>query len=286
MQLFLGLLFLVTFNLWGVTEIQIPTLSSPVVDQANFLNEREKSDLSQLAYEIYTHQGPQITILTIPDLQGFPIEDFSIRVAEKWQLGSKEKDNGLLIVISKAERQMRIEVGNGIEGEVTDFDSNQYIQNILVPSFRQGKFHKGLRLVMQDIAGKFNINLAGKKIPMVSRSNNPMRMEIPFPVILIIIALFVGQLILYKKPLLRGLFTGTGLAGVGFLMTSGFAIGMIIILFIIGLLIGIIGLHNILYALNSGGRGYGGGGGFGGSGGGSWGGGGGGFSGGGSSGSW
>jgi uncharacterized protein len=285
-QLFLGLLFLVTFNLWGVTEIQIPTLSSPVVDQANFLNEREKSDLSQLAYEIYTHQGPQITILTIPDLQGFPIEDFSIRVAEKWQLGSKEKDNGLLIVISKAERQMRIEVGNGIEGEVTDFDSNQYIQNILVPSFRQGKFHKGLRLVMQDIAGKFNINLAGKKIPMVSRSNNPMRMEIPFPVILIIIALFVGQLILYKKPLLRGLFTGTGLAGVGFLMTSGFAIGMIIILFIIGLLIGIIGLHNILYALNSGGRGYGGGGGFGGSGGGSWGGGGGGFSGGGSSGSW
>jgi uncharacterized protein len=285
-QILLGLLFLVTFNLWGATEVQIPALSSPVVDQANFLNETEKADLSQLAYEIYTHQGPQITILTIPDLQGFPIEDFSIRVAEKWQLGSKEKDNGLLIVISKAERQMRIEVGNGIEGEVTDFDSNQYIQNILVPSFKEGKFHTGLRLVMQDIAAKFNIDLSGEKIPMVSRSKTPIRTEIPFPVILIIIALFVGHLILYKKPLLRGLFTGTGLAGVGFLMTSGFAIGMIIILFIIGLLIGVIGLHNILYALNSGGRGYGGGGGYGGSGGGSWGGGGGGFSGGGSSGSW
>ena len=78
------------------------------MDEAGFLTPEQKQDLSQLAYEINTHQGPQITILTVPDLQEYAIEDFSIRVAEKWQLGTKEKDNGLLIVIAKAEHKMRI----------------------------------------------------------------------------------------------------------------------------------------------------------------------------------
>ena len=112
-------------------ELQLPNLSSPVMDLAGLMSEADKKDLSDLAYEIYAHNGPQITVLTVPDLQGYPIEEFSIRVAEKWQLGTKEKDNGLLVVISKQEREMRIEVGNGIEGEVTDYDTAKYTRGIL-----------------------------------------------------------------------------------------------------------------------------------------------------------
>lgn len=290
MRFLLSLVFLLSLPVWGAGEIQIPALSSPVMDQAGFLNENERADLSALAYEIHTHQGPQITILTVPDLQDYTIEDFSIRVGEKWKLGSKENDNGLLILIAKTERKMRIEVGNGIEGEITDFEANQYIRQVLTPKFQQGDFHGGLRIVMEDVAKKFNITFtpAGNKFVRRSRVSNAAPIKIPFPVIIILLALLIGQFLI-KKPAIRGIVTGGGLAGIGGMMFSLAAIGPIIILFIVGLLIGIIGLHNILLALaaGSGGRYHGGGGfGGGGSGGGGWSGGGGGFSGGGSSGSW
>ena len=290
MQLLLGFLLLISFQVWGAGEIQIPALSSPVMDQADFLKKEEKADLAQLAYEIHTHQGPQITILTVPDLQENTIEEFSIRVAEKWQLGSKTNDNGLLIIIAKAERQMRVEVGNGIEGEITDFEANQYVRQILTPRFQQSDFHGGLRLVMEDVAKKFNIKFspAGSQIVRRTQAPNATPISIPFPVIIILIFLFLGQFLIRKRGL-RGLVTGGGLAGIGTMMFSAAAIGPIIILFLVGLFVGVIGLHNVLLALSAGGGGYRrgglGGGGFGGGGGG-WSGGGGGFSGGGSSGSW
>jgi uncharacterized protein len=274
-------------SVWAA-DIQIPALRSPVMDEANFLSEREEQDLNQLAYEIYTNKGPQITIFTANDMQGYEIEDFSIRVAEKWQLGTKEQGNGLLIIIAKAERKMRIEVGQGIEGEITDYESNRYITQVFAPAFKQGQFHAGLRMVMEDVAGKFNIKMGSGK-SYVRRSAKPVQLPkalvTAFPFIIIFIIL--GQLFLSKKPFARGMFTGTSLAGAGFLF-GGAGIALIGMLFFIGLMIGLIGLQNLLFALAAGGgrsRGGFGGGGFGGGGGG-WSGGGGGFSGGGSSGSW
>ncbi|HXH76061.1 MAG TPA: TPM domain-containing protein [Bacteriovoracaceae bacterium] len=284
MHLFLSLLLFGWVNVWGA-ELSIPALTSPVMDQAGFLTEAEKEDLSKLAYEIYTNKGPQITILTVPDLQDHAIEDFSIRVAEQWKLGTKKEGNGLLIVISKAERKMRIEVGEGIEGEITDFESNQYINKVLAPSFKQGRFHEGLRVVMQDIARRFNIQPTGESA-VVRRA--PQRVSGPinkmFPILIGI--LIFGQILLRKRRMARGMFSGLGMAGAGFLMLPGIGLG-VIILFIIGLVLGTAGFNNLLFAAaaGSGRRGGFGGGGFGGGGGG-WGGGGGGFSGGGSSGSW
>lgn len=274
---------------WG-SEIQIPALRAPVMDEAGLLNESEEADLNQVAYEIHTHQGPQVTILTLNDLQGFEIEDFSIRVVEKWQLGTKEKDNGLLVIIAKAERKMRIEVGNGIEGEITDYEANQYINQILKPAFRQGQYHAGLRLILQDVAKKFNLKLDQER-GFIRRSARPqMQIQIPeglrkaFPFILI---LFIGaQIILRNHPRARGVVSGLTFSGVGFFL--GFGLVLYLALFILGAIIGLVGLHNILYALlransshHGGYGGYGGG-----SSGGSWSGGGGGFSGGGSSGNW
>ena len=279
------LILILSLNVWGA-EIQIPVLNSPVMDEAGFLTSEQKQDLSQLAYEINTHQGPQITILTVPDLQEYAIEDFSIRVAEKWQLGTKAKDNGLLIVIAKAEHKMRIEVGNGIEGEITDYESNQYINNILTPAFKAGDFHGGLKAVMLDVAQKFNLKLSEgnryvRRAPQSSSIPGPLKVAFPF----LIGILILGQIILGKKPVARGIFTGAGMAGVGFFVGAA-GLAMIGFMFLMGLLIGLIGLQNLLFALAAGSSHRGGGGFSGGSGGGSWGGGGGGFSGGGSSGSW
>lgn len=290
MRYFFSLILLLSLNVWGA-ELLIPALNSPVMDEAGFLTPEERADLSQLAYEIHTHQGPQITIFTVNDMQDNVIEEFSIRVAEKWQLGTKEKGNGILIVIAKQERKMRIEVGQGIEGEITDFEANRYVDGVLAPHFKQGDFHGGLKLVMQDIAQKFNIQLTEgtryvRRATQVRSIPRPLIIAFPF----LIGILILGQIILGKKPIARGLFTGAGMAGVGFFVgAAGFA--LIGFMFLMGLFIGMIGLQNLLFALASGSShrgGYGGGGGFGGSsgGGGSWGGGGGGFSGGGSSGSW
>ena len=285
MRYLFSLILILSLNVRGA-EIQIPALNSPVMDEAGFLTSEQKQDLSQLAYEINTHQGPQITILTVPDLQEHAIEDFSIRVAEKWQLGTKAKDNGLLIVIAKAEHKMRIEVGNGIEGEITDYESNQYINNILTPAFKAGDFHGGLKAVMLDVAQKFNLKLSEgnryvRRAPQSSSIPGPLKVAFPF----LIGILILGQIILGKKPVARGIFTGAGMAGVGFFVGAA-GLAMIGFMFLMGLLIGLIGLQNLLFALAAGSSHRGGGGFSGGSGGGSWGGGGGGFSGGGSSGSW
>ncbi|MBA2405605.1 MAG: TPM domain-containing protein [Bdellovibrionales bacterium] len=289
MRFFLPLILLLSLNVWGA-EIQIPALRAPVMDEAGFLSEQEEQDLNNLAYEIHTNQGPQITIFTVNDMQENEIEEFSIRVVEKWQLGSKEKDNGILVVIAKAERKMRIEVGQGIEGEITDFEANRYITSILTPYFKQSDLHGGLKLVLQDIARVFNIKVSEGR-SFVRRAtpgrslSGPLVAALPF----LIMILVLGQLLLGRKPFARGIFTGAGMAGVGAFMGAA-GIVMIGFMFLMGLLIGMIGLQNLLFALaaGSGRGGFGGGGGFrgGGGGGSSWGGGGGGFSGGGSSGSW
>ncbi len=265
----------------GATEIQLPALNSPVLDLANLMSESEREDLSRFAYEIHTNNGPQIAILTVPDLQGQVIEEFSIRVAEKWQLGSKEQDNGLLVVIAKAERKVRIEVGNGIEGEITDYDTAQFTQNVFPSYFKRGDFHGALRLFMEDVAAKFQISdHDGHKY--VRRA--PKKTSLPFGqyfFIIIVGVLAFGAAIFRGNPLARGLFTGVGFTGACLFMgVSGL---FLIFVFLIGLLIGAMGIGNFLYALASSGHGRRHGGGFGGGG---WSGGGGGFSGGGSSGSW
>jgi uncharacterized protein len=258
------------------------------MDEAGFFSPEEKKDLADFAYEIYTHQGPQITVLTIPDLQGYEIEDFSIRVAEKWQLGQKDKGNGLLIILSKAERKIRIEVGQGIEGEITDFEANKYIQGIIKPSFRQGRFHTGIKLVMEEVAQKFNIPMGEKTHPKIKRRATLMRMSpimiLALPIVFIL--LMIGQVVFKRNTFARGALGALSVGGAGFLGLGLAHIGFILFLVLIGFILGVVGFHNVLYALASSGRGYHGGGGSFGGGGSSWGGGGGGFSGGGSSGSW
>lgn len=287
MRYLLSLILLLSFQLQAAeTTLQLPALTSPVMDLAGLMSESDRADLSNYAYEIYTHNGPQITILTVPDMQGYPIEEFSIRVAEKWQLGTKEKDNGLLVVIAKAERQMRIEVGNGIEGEITDYDTIKYTRELWPEYFRRGEYHDGLKIFMEDVAEKFQIKTEpGNKVLRRAPARSPVRGG-NFIIIAILAILGFGSM-LFKKPMGRGLFTGLGFAGVSFFV--GLPIFFLLLIFFFGLILGVVGVGNFLTALLMSGRGGGGGyggGGFGGGGGGGWSGGGGGFSGGGSSGSW
>lgn len=280
MKFLASLLLLLSFSICAA-ELKVPPLTSPVIDLANLMSESERKDLSDLAYEIHTNGGPQISILTVPSLEGNAIEDYSMKVAESWKLGSKEKDNGLLVLISKQDRQMRIEVGNGIEGEVTDYDTARYTRNVFPQYFRQNEYHGALRIFMEDMAERFSVSVKNKTTDYVRRA--PQRVapiNVPFIIGLLVLLGFMGT-IFKRRPGLRGVASGVSTAALAGLM--GFPIALLILFFVVGTIIGLVGLGNVLAAVAySGGGGYGGGRG----GGGGWGGGGGGFSGGGSSGNW
>lgn len=115
-----------------------------VHDDAHVLRQETIDQLEkQLAvYEDSTSN--QIAIITITSLEGEPIESFSIRLAEKWKLGQQDKDNGVLLVVAVEDHKMRIEVGMGLEGVLTDAMSNRIIRNEMAPAFRRADFDGGI----------------------------------------------------------------------------------------------------------------------------------------------
>lgn len=145
--------------------LPVPNLTGPVVDQAGLLKPAEAQRLDQLARDARAAeggQGPQLAFLIVRSLEGEPIEDYSIRVAEKWKLGTKGKDNGLLFVVSLDDRRMRIEVGGGLEGEITDAQSSRIIREILTPAFRQGRYGEGLYVAAQTALAYTGVEVGAK----------------------------------------------------------------------------------------------------------------------------
>ncbi len=125
----------------------VPRLTGPVVDLAELIDQGHRAQLEQLARAARAEnegRGVQLQILTMPSIGDEPIEEFSIRVAEDWKIGSKGADNGVLIVVAKAERRFRIEVGGGLEGELTDIQSQRILDDTLKPAFLRGDFGGGL----------------------------------------------------------------------------------------------------------------------------------------------
>jgi uncharacterized protein len=128
-------------------EAPIPRLTGPVVDEAGLLSSGDVRRLSELARSARARddgQGVQLQYLVVRSLEGEPIESYSIRVAEAWKIGSKGRDDGLLVTVAVADRTWRIEVGGGLEGEIPDALARRIGERILVPAFRAGRYADGL----------------------------------------------------------------------------------------------------------------------------------------------
>ncbi len=125
-------------------QIEVPYLSGRVNDYAHIIPEAEQRSIEARLESLEQSQGSQIVVLTVPTLNGEPIEDFGIRVAEAWKIGRQGVDDGILLLVAHNDRRMRVEVGYGLESVVPDVYARRILDNIIAPRFREGDFGGGV----------------------------------------------------------------------------------------------------------------------------------------------
>lgn len=268
-------------------QVPVPALRAPVTDLTGTLSTDQVSALDRRLREFESRRGSQIAVLLVPTTQPETIEQYSIRVAEQWQLGRAGISDGVLLLVAKNDRAVRIEVGYGLEGALPDVIANRITDQVIVPRFRAGDFYGGISEGLERIVAV----IEGEPLPEPARGERPRSEGIGSALPLLLMLLFVGG------GLLRRLFGSVGGASV----TGGLA-GVLVWLLtsVLAMSVGAAIIAFLFTLLGGGGRGWtsgrrgGWGGGFGGGwgggwrggSGGGWRGGGGGFGGGGASGRW
>jgi uncharacterized protein len=130
---------------------KFPALSGRIVDEANLLSAEDRRELERELQALEEKSSDQLVIYTARSLQGYEIEDFGYQLGRTWQLGQKGQDNGVVLIVAPNERKVRIEVGRGLEPQLTDAMSKLIIENAILPAFRRGDFVAGIKAGVRDI---------------------------------------------------------------------------------------------------------------------------------------
>src|SRR5213592_2307837 len=272
-------------------EVAVPPLKARVTDLTGTLSAQQIRDLESRLNAFERSKGSQIAVLMLPSTQPETIEEYSIRVADAWKIGRARVDDGVILVIAKNDRKLRVEVGRGLEGAIPDAVAKRVVSDVITPHFRSGDFYGGIAAgtdaLIKLIEGE------GLLAPRSSVIIDGVHRTIDFQTIVMLLVALVLMHALFQR--LFGRVTGAGISG-GIVGAIVWLAAGVIAFAVVG------GLIGFVIALISGsgsrrgnwasggwpGGGWSGGGGFGGGGfgGGGFSGGGGGFSGGGASGSW
>jgi uncharacterized protein len=144
-----------------------PKLSGRVVDNANMLSPAVEQKLNAILGQHEKSTSNQVVVATVPDLQGYSIEQYANELAREWGVGQKDKDNGVLLLIAQAERKIRIEVGYGLEGELTDAVTSNIIYSIISPAFKRKAFSQGIEAgvdaILAAIGGSYTMKKGAQK---------------------------------------------------------------------------------------------------------------------------
>jgi uncharacterized protein len=171
------LLFVSNYSLAVAARANLPMPSRYVEDYANVINDSDEQSLNGILQELEQKTGAQYIVLTVETTGGMPIEQFAIELAEKWKLGQKGKDNGMLFVLAKNDRRYRFEVGYGLEGYITDQYCGRVGREVLVPYLKQGDFSRGIYQanlqIVQRIAEQAGVTLSG--MPKIKPVPAPQR---------------------------------------------------------------------------------------------------------------
>ena len=124
--------------------LEVPYLGGRINDLAGMIDAETRQQLETRLEQLEKDTGAQVAILILPSLEGEVLEDFALKVAETWQLGRKDIDDGVLILVAEAERKIRIEVGYGLEGAIPDVTAKRIIDGLMTPRFREGDFSGGI----------------------------------------------------------------------------------------------------------------------------------------------
>jgi uncharacterized protein len=271
---------------WVRADVAIPPLTARVTDLTGTLSGQAVQQLESTLAAFEAKKGSQIAVLIVPTTQPEEIEQYSIRVTDQWKLGRKGIDDGILLLVAKDDRRVRIEVGRGLEGAVPDAIANRIISETITPRFKTGDYAGGITAGIEQIIAVVN----GEPLPEPDKKwEHHGGLGEMLPLLLVVVFVASGVLRSVFGRLLGSLATG-GLAGSIAWLLSGvlpIGVGTGVLGFVFAMLVG--GASRGWTAGGGGwGGGFGGGGGGRGSsgGGGGFSGGGGGFSGGGASGGW
>ena len=128
----------------AAADVAVPPLTGRVVDKTATLSSSDSASLDQTLKNFEARKGSQIAVLIVPTTQPETIEQYSLRVAEAWKVGRKKIDDGAILVVAKDDRKLRIEVGYGLEGALTDVTAKRIIDEVITPKFRSGDFAGGI----------------------------------------------------------------------------------------------------------------------------------------------
>ena len=165
-----GLALLAFIGSAAAAEPTYPQLTGRVVDDADLLSAADIAELEAGLKALEAKSSDQVVVVTLPSLQGFTIEDFGYQLGRRWGIGTKEKDNGVLLIVAPNERKVRIEVGRGLEPLLTDAMSNVIINGAILPRFRSGDYAggikegaKGIELVLTGDAAELAERVKGRR---------------------------------------------------------------------------------------------------------------------------
>ena len=218
----------------------IPALSARVTDLTATLSAADKQALEAKLAAFEQQTGGQMVVLIVPSTQPEPIESYSIRVAEAWKIGRKGQDNGVLFLIAKNDRKMRIEVGYGYEGVLPDITARRIIAEDVAPRFRDGKFAEGINAGVDRVLAI--IVKGGEALPPKPAAKQPSWTNFDpgmFFILLFVVIPVVGGILKRILGRLAGSAVGAGIVGAaawfvaGSLLIAGIAgvVALLVMLF-------------------------------------------------------
>ncbi len=241
--------------------LEVPPLTAQVTDLAGVLSAPVRLQLERQLAAFERETSTQVVLLTLPSLEGEGIDQVAVRVAERWQLGVKGKDNGVLLLLAKGERKVRIEVGKGLQGVLPDVAAAQIIRNVMAPYLKNNNFDAGISHGIDSILTATKGEFTGNGY--VTRNQTAVRHH-PSLVVMVL-----GTLVAIAIMGLVSLYLGAVAGAIGFPLVTSVAFPgtgevMLVLAAVGGGIVGYL-LSGAVVKLSKGGGGFGGGGGSGGS---------------------
>jgi uncharacterized protein len=212
----------------------VPPLTGRIVDRTGVLADADRQRIETRLADLEQRKGSQVAVLLVPSARPEAIEQFSMRVVEAWQLGRRGVDDGVLLLVALEDREVRLEVGYGLEGAIPDAYGRRIIDEAILPAFRDGDFVGGIEAGVTRVIGLID----GEPLPEPPQRPRPTAdFEAAVPAVTFFAFIAGGFLVRLLGQLPGAVATGLLAGGLGWLITA--ALGVAFVLAIVGFMIGL-----------------------------------------------